>query len=506
MNKKKTVFFTGATGNMGTETLKQFIQKKDQFNVRILVLPTKQDIKLMARFKNEFSVEIIYGDMTDDALIEECVKGVEYVLHIGAMVSPMADKYPEKTIRTNYGSTLAIINAIKKQPNADNIGLVYIGTIAETGCRREPTHWGRCGDPIKGSMFDYYAVSKIASERAVFESGLKKWVSLRQTGLLPVKRSAGDEPIIFHQNLNNVLEWVTAYESGTLMVNVCEDWIPDSFWRKCYNIGGGKGWRFAHWEFLEKNMKPLNLSYKDVYDPRNLALYNFHGQWFTDSDALNDITHFRSITSEDYFKDYTKSMHKLRSNPFIRLFIPTDRQLKHKHGNIIKMKMGTSWMLEKHNEYWIRAFFGSMQKYSSIKSFDEGYKLTKPSKEQIKLDHGYDEDKPLHKLQLSDVQAAGKFHGGECLSKSMVEGDIYTKLKYKCAFGHEFEATPNLVLKGGHWCPECERGYWNYAEIAKKNPFFAQVWTPIHGDQDDVKVKMVVDDSIVIDDPLEITI
>ena len=31
-------------------------------------------------------------------------------------------------------------------------------------------------------MFDYYAVSKIAAERYVIESGLKYWVSLRQTG------------------------------------------------------------------------------------------------------------------------------------------------------------------------------------------------------------------------------------------------------------------------------------------------------------------------------------
>ena len=42
-----------------------------------------------------------------------------------------------------------------------------------------PIHWGRVGDPIKPSMFDYYAVSKVAAERYVIESGLKYWVSLR---------------------------------------------------------------------------------------------------------------------------------------------------------------------------------------------------------------------------------------------------------------------------------------------------------------------------------------
>ena len=37
-------------------------------------------------------------------------------------------------------------------------------------------------------------------------------------------------------------------------------------------------------------------------------------------------------------------------------------------------------------------------------------------------------------------------------------------------------ASPKLVLKGGHWCEKCEASPWNYDEIAKKNPFFAQVW------------------------------
>ena len=40
--------------------------------------------------------------------------------------------------------------------------------------------------------------------------------------------------------------------------------------------------------------------------------------------------------------------------------------------------------------------------------------------------------------------------------------------------------SPNLVLKGGHWCPECLPMPWKYDEIAKVNPFFAQVWYAHH--------------------------
>ena len=56
--------------------------------------------------------------------------------------------------------------------------------------------------------------------------------------------------------------------------------------------------------------------------------------------------------------------------------------------------------------------------------------------------------------------------------------------------------TPNLVLLGGHWCPDelpgptdgdWSNGFtpWNYDAEAKVNPFFAQVWYPLHGKDED---------------------
>jgi hypothetical protein len=39
--------------------------------------------------------------------------------------------------------------AIKEQKRVDEVKLVSIGTIAETGDRMPPIHWGRVGDPIK---------------------------------------------------------------------------------------------------------------------------------------------------------------------------------------------------------------------------------------------------------------------------------------------------------------------------------------------------------------------
>lgn len=165
--------------------------------------------------------------MTDYETVLKCVTGADYVLHIGAMVSPMSDKEPEKTLYTNIGSTLNFIKAIKAQPDPDKVHYAIVTSVAMLGGRTEPIHWGRVGDPINPSIFDYYGMSKVFSELALFESGLKHWVSIRQTGQHPTNEAGAEEPIAFHQPVNNVLEWSTSIESGICMANLCEDWVPE---------------------------------------------------------------------------------------------------------------------------------------------------------------------------------------------------------------------------------------------------------------------------------------
>lgn len=273
------------------------------------------------------------------------------------------------------------------------------------------------------------------------------------------------------------------------MANLCEDWVDEGFWRTCYNVGGGKEWRLTNWEFTNNNLAPLGLKFEDVYDPRQLALFNFHGQWYNDSDVLNDYLHFRCITPEQYYAGVAEEMEALMANPMIAAMMPNAEQMRAKNEKVGHMERGFHWMFETNQENWIKAFFGSREKQSKIKSLEEGYDLHRPSQEPTYLDHGYNESKGPGELDINDMKGAARFRGGECLSETMTKGDLYTPLKWKCAFGHEFEATPNLILRGGHWCPECERSKWNYAEIAKVNPFFAQVWTPIHGDEDEVVIK-----------------
>jgi hypothetical protein len=58
------------------------------------------------------------------------------------------------------------------------------------------------------------------------------------------------------------------------------------------------------------------------------------------------------------------------------------------------------------------------------------------------------------RLTLGEMRALAAHRGGECLSNQYANNE--TKLRWRCAAGHEWSAAPGLV-KGGRWCPHCAR-------------------------------------------------
>ena len=499
--ERKRVLLTGATGAMGKATLTELI-KDTQLDVLVFVRDSAVDRAIIKPFIGLENLEIFYGDLTIYEDILKCMTGVDVVLHCGAFVSPAADDHPELAMRVNYGSMLYLIRAIKAQPNADEIRFVSIGSIAQTGDRMPPIHWGRVGDPIKPSVYDYYAVSKIAAERVLIESGLKHWVSLRQTGILSEKMAKISDPIMFHNCLDNVLEYVTDHDSGVMMRHCCGD-LPDAFWGHIYNVGGGTGCRMSGYEMFAELFQSLGFkNIENVIDANWFALRNFHGQYYLDSDRLNDYLNFRSQDKRYFFDLYRKEMGLLVPLCKVINALPRGEKIM---GRVIRKRFegllhddrGTLNWIENDRDDYIAPYFISKQHWEAIPRLNE-FEHFKDWDHVVPIDHGYDETKPESKLSIEDVKKAASFRGGSCDSDEMIKGDWTSKLQWTCAFGHHFDASPRLVLEGGHWCPECERKSWNYHEIAKVNPFFAQVWNPLHDKDEPSRAypKVVIETSI----------
>ena len=117
----KTVFLTGATGNMGWAGFQELYKRKNRFNITLLARPSKKNRRLLAAYEHDPSVRIVWGDLMNYNDVLEGVRDADYVLHVGGMVSPQADYYPEKTLKVNVTSAENIVKAILSQPGRDRI-------------------------------------------------------------------------------------------------------------------------------------------------------------------------------------------------------------------------------------------------------------------------------------------------------------------------------------------------------------------------------------------------
>lgn len=465
---------------MGWAGFQELLRKKDRFNIRLLARLGKTNRKKLQPYANDPSVSIVWGDLTCYEDILAGVTGADYVLHVGGMVSPAADYFPEKTLKVNISSAKHIAKAVLAQPDADNIKVVYIGSVAQCGDRLYPVHWGRTGDPVYASRFDKYSVSKCEAERIIVDSGIKKWVSLRQTGILYPGMLSVVNATVFHVPVRGMLEWVTVEDSGRVLGNVVEDWVPEEFWNRFYNISSGEQYRMTNYEFETRMLKALGLPGPEkIFEPQWFATQNFHGMWYTDADILEDCLHFRAnVPVEDYFRGMMKRLPWFYNLAFLAPAFAVKMFMK---PYAYEKGQGTQWWAENDREK-LDAYYGSLENYRSIKSWEQmrppyyEKNLEKAVAEGAVrvLDHGYDESKSIYALTADEVEEAARFRGGHFIGPAASIGTKGAVFEWECENGHRFKASMEFVLLGGGWCTVCPLDEVQ-RDTTEKNRFISQV-------------------------------
>jgi len=497
---KEVVFLPGASGSMGWQAFLRLwdLKLQDKYDIVLLQRPSATNKKMFAPYEKQCGIQsipgkgvaegnglkIVWGDITNYKDVLEAINGIDWCLCPMGFISPEADRNPDMAKAVNTEGIKNIIRAIESQPNgAEHIKFIYIGSIAVVGDRLPPIHVGRIGDPMKPSVFDFYATTKVRGEYALCESNIKHWAALRETFIMIPDVMSLQDPIMFHQPINSYMENNTSEDAGRALINCLELSDDSDFWRRVYNIGGGPSCRIISYDLMNNAFKMLGMDFRKICERKWFALRNFHMHFFEDSYVLNEYIHNWNESMEDYWKKMWKALPwSMKFLAKINKYFPPMRWLVHKmtYRRLKKMaerKDGTLGWYNNRMDMRISAFYGSYEKFDNIPDWDADMPEMRHDAEWIRLDHGYDETKA--QLDLSDLQGAAQFRGGECLSEEW-DGNMYTTLRWKCAFDHEFEAKPYTILKAGHWCPVCLPPPWNYDEIAKKNPFFAQIWYPNH--------------------------
>lgn len=368
MKEDKTrVFLTGATGVMGMAGLQEIMKYPDQYSVTVLARESKKNRKKLKPFERK-GVKVVWGDLLDEKSLRKGIENADIVLHVGGMVSPLADLYPDRTLKVNIGSMELISKLVKEmeQQPGRTVKVVYIGSVSQYGSKNPPDHWGKVGDELRPAKMDAYASSKIKAEEVLVNAGLKKWVSIRQTAILHSGLLKNiSNPVIFHTPLQGVLEWITTEDSGRLLERLCRKDIPDNFWKNCYNAGGGEPFRLTNLEFERGILKVLGCPPPEkIFETNWFATNNFHGMWFEDSDTLDNILHFRK---EDTFE---AALQRIRKQlPFYYRLTPVVPSVvikKIMKSVASKPELGPLWWIKTGDEERIKVSWGSKEEYDKI--------------------------------------------------------------------------------------------------------------------------------------------
>lgn len=283
----KKVLVTGAAGMIGYRVLEHLI-KESKYEITALDLKNSKSEKKFRKLNTK--VNIIYGDINNEVLISSLIKDHDFVIHLAAILPPLADFKPELTTIVNYEGTKNIVDAINK--HNPNCFLLFSSSISVYGDRLKNPYI-KVGDPVGINPYDYYASCKVKTENYIIKN-LKNYTIFRLTAIMG--RPATD-PLMFHMPLDTKLEISSDVDTALAFVKALNH--TEEVKGKVFNLGGGKRCRTTYREFLAKmfTIYGLNFNFLEAYA---FAEKNFHCGYYEDSDDLEKILHYRRDTLATY--------------------------------------------------------------------------------------------------------------------------------------------------------------------------------------------------------------
>jgi nucleoside-diphosphate-sugar epimerase len=297
----KNVLLTGAAGAVGQEALRELARRKDQYMVRVVEVRTPRTEQALQPFRAD--ADIRWVDLTDRAAVDSCVQGIDAVVHLAAVIPPLADHQPELAERVNVQGTRNLVEAVRQ--HTPQAFFLYTSSISVYG-DRVATPWIKVSDPLCPSAGDYYAVTKIRAEEIVKGSGLR-WSIFRLTGIF--KPMDNFDPLFFHMPLDTSLEIATTRDTGYALVQALD--CQPELQGRIFNLGGGERCRVIYRDFMDRSFARAGLAGMN-FPAKAFAERNFHCGYYADADELENLLHFQRDSLDDYLDWYEQGVPPMR--------------------------------------------------------------------------------------------------------------------------------------------------------------------------------------------------
>jgi len=302
----KKVLVTGAGGAVGLQTIR-FLLSEGKYEITALELKDKHVYKRLKRFRKR--INIVYGDITDSALIDALVKEHDIVIHLAGVLPHLANVRDDLCREIDFKGTIQIVDSIKDYH--PDCCLLYASSTSVYGYQEK---YDSIVVKTKPNIDDndYYSKCKLDVEEYI-KKNIKNFSILR---LAYITSDPCNESLIYNVRSNTIMEFLSPQDAGYAFVKSIE--YRKKMNKKIYNVSGGENYRDNYYNFLINVFKTYGMTVRFL-SSYILADKNYNGGFYKDADDLEELLHYRSKNLNYYYRSLSK--YKKRPNRFLpRLF------------------------------------------------------------------------------------------------------------------------------------------------------------------------------------------
>lgn len=300
----KKVLVTGAAGTVGVHVVK-YLLAEGKYEVTILDLKNKNSFQKLKRFRKR--VNILYGDIMNNVLIEALVKDQDIIIHLASVLPPLSDMKKGLSEAIEYQGCENIIRAITYyNPKCH---FIYASTTSIYNGIENPSVKSK----IKKENLTYFAESKLKTEELIKDK-LKNYTILRVPLVLS---NLVNEPFIYNIKKKEVIDVITKEDCAYAFVRAIR--YLDKLNKKTYNLSMAEP--ILYDDLIKNILKYRGLSFSFLFN-KLFVEKNYVSPVTADKDDLEEIIGYRNDTIQSYYnrikrQNKNRKLAKILAKPFL---------------------------------------------------------------------------------------------------------------------------------------------------------------------------------------------
>ena len=268
------VLVTGGAGNVGRQTVVELAQAGH--DVRVLDLPD-----LDYSFTNgHANIEVFQGDICEKSDLTRACDGIDWAVHLAAIMPPMSEENNELADRINIEGTRSILKALNPQ-----IPIIFASSVATYGVPTAEI----VGIDHPQKPIDFYGKTKLQNEKDILENS-GPFVILRISGVSVPALLEIPRPWFF--TANQRIEFVHLADAANAFVSCIGN---EAVTGKILQIAGGQTWQLIGQEYSHAICEAFDL-------PPESATFQKQPAWtgWYDTNESQRLLQYQNHAFEDF--------------------------------------------------------------------------------------------------------------------------------------------------------------------------------------------------------------